>query len=117
MTTLITFFRFGMVALAPLVALIDPSRPARPDGAVRPSVRRAIAVVALLLFLWTGSLFLRLASRTERVIVGGGVPGAGPVATFQVPEVRECYREYLRVGGFEAKKRAMRDFLDPSEVP
>jgi uncharacterized protein involved in response to NO len=75
------------------------------------STRERLGAVTLLLFLSVSALFLRLAVSTERVIAAGGLPSAGPVATFQIPEVEECYREYRRVPGFEDKKASMRAFL------
>ena len=72
----------------------------------------AASGVVLLLFTAVGALFLRLAIRTEARIASGGLPGAGPVRTFQLSEVEECYREYLRVPGFEDKKAALAGFLE-----
>ena len=68
--------------------------------------------MAIALFFWTGLLFLRLVSVTDWVIARGGVQREGPVVTFQVDEVRACHDEYQAVPGFEAKKRALRGFLE-----
>jgi hypothetical protein len=82
-----------------------------PQPPLRPKLFPVLGAVTLLLFLSVYALFVRLAVRTEQVIAGGGLPSAGPVATFQIPEVEECYREYRQVPGFDDKKAAMRDFL------
>jgi hypothetical protein len=105
-------FRVFVAGLAPFVALIDlPPRTLR-DGTIRSGLRLGFAAAVLAVCLGTGGLFLRLALRTERVVAAGGVPGNGPVATFQVPEVEECLREYRRVPGFDDRKRALKRFLE-----
>ena len=99
--------RLGFMALAPALVLLRlPRLPARPR--IRPLVGMAV----LLLFLAASALFLRVVYSAEKVIGEGGLPGGGPVATYELPEVEECYREYLMVPGFEDKKAAMRAFLD-----
>jgi hypothetical protein len=87
-----------------------------PQPPLRPKLFPIIGVVTLLLVLSVSALFVRLAVRTEQVIAGGGLPSAGPVATFQIPEVEECYREYCRVPGFEDKKSSMQTFLKKNGV-
>jgi hypothetical protein len=104
-----------MVALAPVVALLEPSGP--PRRAEERARRAAYAAALLLLFVVVNGLFLRLAVRTEGVIAGGGVPGTGPVSRVLIDEVEECHREYLRVDGFEDKKAALGRFLERAGRP
>jgi hypothetical protein len=103
--------RVGLVALAPLVALGQwpSSGVERFPGAGW--LRPLGALGSVLLFACVGLLFAHLARGAEGLIADGGIPGDGPVRTFHVLEVEECYREYLRVPGFVEKKDSLRRFL------
>lgn len=68
--------------------------------------------LALTCFL-AGSLFANLALRTERHIAAGGASARAfdCVSGVLWDEIRESYREYLRIDGFDEKKNSLRDFL------
>jgi len=89
-------------------------------GAPRPewaSPRRAteISVAALVLtaFLFVSGSFARLALHTEADIARGrhSTHPFRYMNTVPIGEIRASYVEYLRVRGFDEKKRALRDFL------
>jgi hypothetical protein len=105
--------RLCFITLAPIAA-VSGLPPAASRAAVGATARPLLAIALLALFATVGGLFLRLGIEAEGRIAAGGVPGSGPVGSVQLPEVEECYREYLRVPGFEDKKDALRRFLERS---
>jgi hypothetical protein len=98
------------IAAALLVALLGVMR--------RVSAAAILAIAALIVFIGQGVLFARLAITTERHVVSGAAPprefryrSAAPV-----DELRDTYREYLSIGGFEPKKAQLRHFLDQQAI-
>jgi len=88
--------------------------PRQPDDVTRPLVTFAVTAV----FVIGTVLFARLAVDTERRIAGGNLP---PVsyqyrASFQLQIAINSLREYERISGFEARKDALRRFLQSQGV-
>lgn len=73
-----------------------------------------IAYGLIILFVLTSADFARLAIRVETQIATGHVPTtqAKYISPVRVDEVEDSYCEYLNVPGFEAKKAALKAYLE-----
>jgi hypothetical protein len=107
-----TLFLAAVVAAVALF-YVDRVPGWRPAAALR--VACAAAVV---LFAAQALIFARLAARTERSLASGAGPprqfrSVGPV---QIDDLRQNYTEYMRIPGFDDRKRKLRAYLNWLEI-
>ena len=80
--------------------------------------RNAAYFVAVILFAAQAVVFARLAGRTERYVASGSPPPRqfGSVGTVSLDDLRQSYREYASIPGFEERKRRLLGYVERLEV-
>jgi hypothetical protein len=78
----------------------------------------AAYVAAVALFAAQAMIFTRLADRTERYLASGSPPPRQfrSVGTVSLDDLRQSYREYITIPGFEDRKEKLLRYLDRLEV-